>query len=172
MGVVAGAGAVLAMLVPAAASAAVTWTPKTVDFGPAAVGFGTDAQTVTVTATCAEHFGAACPKPGRFTPEVSFDGDSGEFSQRNDCGTGIFGNTKVDGICRFTLRFNPTQLGARASEVTLGYNTTEANIRTPVIVSLEGTGVEFVSQAKRCKKKGKKRSASAAKKKCKKRKRK
>ncbi len=168
-------------MLPAAADAAVITDPTTVDFGSVEVNqLGTN-QRVDVTATCAQYI-VVCVKPGRFTPEPSIAGNSSSFTQANNCGDGIFGNSTTTGTCYFVIAFRAPFAGPVDAVFTLGYNTTEANVKTPVEVSLTALGVapaaspglsvkkdpDGVPSARKCKKRKKGRKAGAAAKKCRK----
>ncbi|MGH9432397.1 MAG: choice-of-anchor D domain-containing protein, partial [Terriglobia bacterium] len=58
---------------------------------------------------------------------------SGDYAQRNDCGTTIPAN----GHCTITVTFTPTQTGSLPGTLTI----TDSDLQSPQIVNLSGTGV-------------------------------
>lgn len=97
----------------------VTASPGALNFGSAATGSTSPAQTVTVT------------NPTGTVAAVSALATSGDFAQTNNCGTSVPAN----GSCTVSVTFRPTATGERTGTlaVTAGGNTST--------VSLTGTGI-------------------------------
>jgi hypothetical protein len=143
---------IIAAGVPAAGAA--TISPSSHNFGDHAVGTTSAPQTFTITNGCEVPGAGGCllPETTRLTPSATPFSD---YSLANACPPELtgFGET-----CTFTVTFHPAAAGARSGVINTG---------SLLNADLLGTGVDG---AKKCKK-GKK-SASAAKKGCKRKKKK
>jgi hypothetical protein len=156
-------------------------TPNALTFGPQAVGTTSPPQAVTLTAcptsdpgcthsTVTGNFYAGhtfrCPDVlGIFDPTCVVSQD---YVQTNNCPPSMQPGTS----CTMQVSFKPTAAGARLATMNTGTDVFQAPVGAGPNgkVSLTGQGVQA---KKKCKRKGKKKGAAAAKRKgCKKRKRK
>ncbi|MGW0797799.1 choice-of-anchor D domain-containing protein [Streptomyces sp. NPDC002692] len=99
-------------------SEGVTATPGALNFGSAATGSTSAAQTVTVS------------NPTNSAAAVSSITASGDYSQTNTCGSSIAAN----GSCTVSVKFAPTATGSRTGTLTVDAGGTTST------VSLSGTG--------------------------------
>jgi hypothetical protein len=169
-------GAMLAVGVPAA-SAADNWDRASQDFGNQNVGNTSDPQTFALVATCSADSGNpsfTCTNPpsgvhsyGAITTTGPFAIDPNSDAcnaQGGNLFTPVFANSQA--ACTLQVAFKPISGGVVNGTLT----TTTSPSGPPLKVALKGTGIltGTGTATKKCKKKGTKRSASAAKKKCKK----
>jgi hypothetical protein len=176
--------ATLAVVAPAA-NASDSWNSTSFDFGSRQVGTTSAPQAFALVATC--DLGLPPPNPplctlpgggahnyGAITttgPGFAIVPDTDVCNARN--GLLITPVVGIVDVCTLEVTFKPTSAGTKTGTLT----TTTSPSGNPISVALRGTGVAplngqgTTATPKKCKKKGKKRSASAAKKKCKKKKR-
>jgi hypothetical protein len=177
-------GAMLAVAAPAA-NAADFWDRPSQDYGNQNVGTTSDPLQYVLTATCDANSGPfvfACTSPpngvhsyGPITTTGPFTIDPATDACNGSGGT-LVTPTASQPVAQCTLQitFKPTSGGVKTGTL----STTSAPVTPtnptggPLTVALKGTGIltgnGTGTTKKKCKKKGKKRSASAAKKKCKK----
>ena len=103
-----------------------TASPTSLNFGTQAVKFGAPTQTVTLTST----------GPAPLTIPNGGITVSGDYSQANDCGTGLDPKNGAHSTCTITLTFTPTAENTRYGTLTIVDNATNS----PQSVGLTGTG--------------------------------
>jgi hypothetical protein len=171
-------GSVMLVAAAPAANAALSWNPPTADFGNQNVGSTSDPRTFTLIATCdAPGVGNACSNPpggGHVfgTPTATGAGFA-IVPDTNSCVaqvlvTPVFG---VPASCVTQITFTPTSAGTKTGSLDTPSGPDVALSGSGVATGKGGQGTTTPGQTqtgKKCKKKGKKRSASSAKKRCKK----
>ena len=139
------AAALIALAVPAVASATIISSPGQLTFPERQVATESDPQTVTMVVHCTPPggIGGVCPGGGAqndvFTYNPQFSGDNpGDFSATNvSCPPALPNAGIAPGVCQFTVRFKPTAPGTRSAVLSPGTGTTSQ----PSPVTVTGTAV-------------------------------